>query len=379
MAHRPITIPDGGTRVRVLHVIESLETGGMERMVSALAQNLDPTRFEVRVLCLKRLGPIADELAAKGLAVERFRGTRGLMRYLAFLPLAQQMREWRPHVAHTHNSPALFFGAPAARLAGVRRIIHTEHGRAFPDARKYMLAERALSPLLHRYVCVSEQTRQDVAQYEGIAQSRLQVVPNGVMAPAVAPAAALQALRASCGIPAMAPVVGTVGRLVWEKHYTCLLQAFARVKRQVPESHLVLVGDGPERAKLEALAGELTLGDAVHFTGLRTDVALWHQVFDVFAMSSVSEGLPLALLEAMASSRAIVATRVGGIPLALADGAAGELVDRDDPDALADALITLLESPSQAAEFGARAQRRFREAYDVNAMVAQYSALYLDR
>lgn len=349
----------------------------MERMVSALVRVMDPERFELKVICLNRLGEITDEVLNAGIPVELFRGRPGVRRYVAFLPLAGQVREWSPHVVHTHNSSGLFFGAPAARIAGVRRIIHTEHGRAFPDAARYMLAERILSSLLTKYVCVSEQTKNDVAKFERISRELLAVIPNGVVQPSKANTHQLASLRKELGIPPEALIIGTVGRLVWEKDYATLVNAFARVHARRSDCRLVFVGDGPERIALEELVRSLALAPVVHFAGRRSDVGVWHQLFDVFAMSSVSEGLPLALLEAMAVGRPIVATRVGGIPLALNEGDAGLLVDPRDPAALASGILTLLNDADRRSQVGRVAEIRYREAYDIEAVAAAYGRLYL--
>jgi glycosyltransferase involved in cell wall biosynthesis len=350
----------------------------MERMVSALVRALDPDQFELKVLCLNRLGEVTEEIVGAGIPVEQFRGRPGVRRYIAFWPLAEQVRDWHPHVVHTHNPSGLFFGAPAARIAGVRRIIHTEHGRSFPDAARYMIAERVLSPLLTKYVCVSEQTKQDVAKFERIADSLLTVIPNGVPTPPTADAQKLASLRAELDIPPGVPVIGSVGRLVWEKDYANLLQAFAEVRAERGDCRLVLVGDGPERVTLEKLARDLMLAPSVQFVGRRADVGEWHQLFDVFAMSSVSEGLPLALLEAMAVRKPIVATRVGGIPLALNEGKAGVLVQPRNPQALARGVLKLLGNTERASALGHLAYLRYRESYDLAAMTAAYSRLYRD-
>lgn len=366
-------------RVRVLHVVESLETGGMERMVSALARALDPARFAVRVLCLKRVGGVVAELQAGHIPVHQFRGGRGIIRYMAFFPLARQMRPWAPDVVHTHNSASLFFGVPAARMVGAKRLVHTEHGRVFPDAKRYMLAERLLSTLIHRYVCVSDQTRSDVATYEKISPDRLCVIPNGVAASTVLTRSEKDGMRQALGIPRDAPIIGTIGRLVWEKDYHSLLRAFRAVRSACEEGvHLVIVGDGPERSALEAAATELEIRNAVHFVGLRSDVGRWHLLFDIFAMTSVSEGLPLALLEAMAAGRPIVATRVGGIPTALAHGSAGILLEPRDTTAMIEALSSLVQSPTERERLGHAAARRHQSTYSLASMTQAYVNLYTE-
>jgi glycosyltransferase involved in cell wall biosynthesis len=240
-----------------------------------------------------------------------------------------------------------------------------------------MLAERILSRLLTRYVCVSEQTKQDVARFERIHSELLHVIPNGVPEPPAANARQLAALRQELDIPPHAAIVGTAGRLVWEKDYVTLLRAFRDVRAARGDCHLVLVGDGPERIALEEVAREMSVAPYVHFAGRRTDIGVWHQLFDIFVMSSVSEGLPLALLEAMAVGKPIVATRVGGIPLALNEGEAGLLVHSGAPGALAESILGLLNDRERASALGKMAYARYGESYNITAMAAAYSRLYL--
>lgn len=364
-------------RIRVVHVVESLETGGMERMVSALARSVDRDRFACSVLCLKRTGPVARELVQASIPVHLYTPGPGASRYLAFRGLSSLLRTLNAHVVHTHNSPALFFGTTAAWLARVPGRVHTEHGRVFPDATKYMLAEYVLSRLLFRYVCVSERTRDDVARFERISPRKLEVVPNGVEAPAPVSERVLHALRQSFNIPENTRVVGALGRLVAEKGLDRLLKAWPAVIARCPAARLLIVGDGPLRAQLVEQAQRLDIAETVHFAGVRTDVNALHKLFDIFVMSSISEGLPLALLEAMAAGRPVVATRVGGMPDALEQGKAGVLVAPADPAGLADAIIQLLTQPTFAATVASQARQRFLDRFDVSIMARKYEQLYL--
>lgn len=348
----------------------------MERMVSALARGTDSARFAVSVLCTKRAGPVSIELQTAAVPVEVYRPAPMESRYLAFVGLARMIRRLQPDIVHTHNSAALFFGTTAACLAGVPRRIHTEHGRIFPDLPKYMLAERMLSHLLYRYVCVSEKTRDDVATFERVAHHKLCVIPNGVAAPKLVSARELRSLRTELRVGESDLVVGTVGRLVAEKGLDSLLRAWAHVLIVAPHAVLVVVGDGPLRATLEAQVNALGITASVRFAGVRTDVSALHSLFDVFVMSSISEGLPLALLESMSAGCAIVATTVGGMPLALAAGQAGLLVAASDPMAMSTAIGRLLLDPAERRHFGVAARSRFENEYHLQRMVDEYQALY---
>ena len=201
--------------------------------------------------------------------------------------------------------------------------------------------------------------------------------PSGVAPFRMAdPAERLRALD-GLDIPAGARLVGTMARLVWEKGLSHLLEAWREVQQAEAGAILLLAGDGPERAALEAQADSLSLHGSVRFLGMREDVAALLGSLDVFVMPSVSEGLPLALLEAMSAGLPVVATNVGGMPDALAAGAAGIIVRAADPQALSAAILRLLRDPVAASQLGEAGAARFRARYTAEAMAHAYQSLYL--
>lgn len=372
-------------RLRVLQVVETLDVGGMERMVATLCRTLSREAFEVRVLVSKSIGAIGHELLSAGVTVECANIRSDKADYLASFRLIPFIRSFRPNVVHTHASHALLYGGLAARLCGVKRIVHTEHGRRFPDKAHLMLAERWMSRYLHRYVTVSEALYGQVQRFEGIARRRLEVIPNGVADVVATDPTAVASTRAKLGGQRTGPVVGITARLVWEKGLEYLLRAWAvvAVSRQASGNApgtLLIAGDGPERTRLETLATDLGISDSIRFLGTISDTASFYRILDVFVLSSVSEGLPMSLLEAMAAGLPIVATEVGGIPEALDRGTAGLLVPPADTAALAAALMRFVGGHEPAADgvprFGHRARQRFVEHYTANAMTDRYVKLY---
>jgi glycosyltransferase involved in cell wall biosynthesis len=254
-----------------------------------------------------------------------------------------------------------------------------------------MHAERWLSRSLVRYVAVSDQLAEAVHRHERIPRERLAVIPNGVADLPPADAGEVAALRTALVGARPGPVVGVAARLVWEKGLDVLLRAWA-ARRAAPAERgtLVLAGEGPERSALERLVKELGIGDSVVLPGTITRVACFYRMLDLFVLSSVSEGLPMALLEAMAAGLPIVATRVGGMPAALDDGAAGVLVEPSDAQGLARAFDVLLSGagtihvngtsafrmPANAIALGATARQRFEHLYTARAMTSRYEAYY---
>jgi glycosyltransferase involved in cell wall biosynthesis len=240
-----------------------------------------------------------------------------------------------------------------------------------------MAAERAASVIVDRIVGVSEAMTEALHRHLRIPRRKLYTIANGVESSSGTSAAdrvrALERLQ----LPDGARLVGTASRLVWEKGLSHLLEAWNVVRQAEPNAVLLIAGDGPERTALEALTDSLALRSHVRFLGMRDDVAALLSSLDVFVMPSVSEGLPMALLEAMAVGRPIVATNIGGMPDALAAGEAGLIVPPADPAALATAIIQLLNDPGYATRIGAAAASRFQERYTARAMARAYEDLYL--
>ena len=363
-------------RLRVLHIVESLELGGMERMIATLARASAETGVQAGVMTTKRLGPVADELRAAGIPVFDAAVRTSPPDYLAFRGLARHIRGFAPDVVHTHNTAALLFGATGARLAGVRTVVHTEHGRVFPDRTLYMVAERLVATMVWRLVGVSDAMSRALIEHEHMPRARVLTIPNGVLPPVPATPDSVHAARASMGLAANARVIGVGARLVWEKGLDVLLRALPAVIRRVPETVLVIAGDGPEGPSLRALASELALGDRVRFLGVRSDLGTLINAFDVVTLPSLSEGLPMALLEAMAAERPIVASRIGAMPEALDGGGAGLLIPANDVGALAAALEELLANPERGRALGVAARRRFDERYTAAAMARAYAVTY---
>jgi glycosyltransferase involved in cell wall biosynthesis len=363
-------------RKRVVHVVETMGLGGMERMIATLAMTTDAEQYHVSVLCLKEFGAEADRLSEAGIEVHLAHVPRHRPEYFPFRRVERCLRALSPDVVHTHNTPGLVYGAVGAWLAGVPTIVHTEHGRQFPGRLRYAVAERVASTFAWRVVGVSDAMSSGLRRHVKIDRSKLRTIPNGVIAPEAPLPAEIRAVMDSIGVPPDAKIVGLAARLVYEKGIEYLLDAWPSITKSIPSAVLLLVGDGPERNALEARAEQLGIQASVKFVGMRSDVATFMHAFDVCVMPSVSEGLPLALLEGMAARRAIVATRVGGMPQALDDGRAGLLVEPRDAPGLANAIVRLLSHPDEAGQLGSAARARFEMRYTAHSMAAAYQTMY---
>jgi glycosyltransferase involved in cell wall biosynthesis len=362
--------------LRLTHVVESLERGGLERMVVDLARHQAAEGHAVQVLCLFRLGLLAAELAGAGIPVTSLDKRDGLD-LAAIRALRAQVMAHAAHVVHTHNPVAHYY--TAAALRGRVRMVNTRHGmgnRPFSVRREviYRLSLRRTASV----ATVCESARRNFVRHRIIPARKAVVIPNGIRVDDFAPQApaARAAALTRLGLPADGLYVGTVGRLNPVKDHAMLLRAFARLRGDFAGARLVLVGDGVTRAALEGLARELGLGEAVRFCGDRGDVRDLLPGFDVFALSSLSEGYSIALLEASACALPIVATDVGGNREIVADGVTGIVVPAANPDTFAAALARLAADPALRRRMGDAARSWARDHGTVAAMARRYLALY---
>lgn len=359
-------------RLHIAHVVLSLQPGGLENGVVNVVNGIDDTRFRSSVLCLKVAGEFAARVRAPGAEVHTFGLRKGNDLRLPWR-LAQHLRRHRVDVVHTRNAESFFYGSVAAKLAGVPRLIHSEHGRTFDDRALRFWAQRQLTRLADTVFALSEQLRRDLVKHVGLPAERIDVLYNGVDLARFGSADRRDA-RTRLGLAADAVVIGSVGRLVAVKNYPLLLRAMAHPA--LAHVTLVLVGDGPERATLEALAATLGLADRVRFLGHREDVAQLLPALDTFVLPSLSEGMSNTLLEAMACSVPAIASDVGGNAEIVRDGVDGLLFPSDDEAALRDALVQLVHNAAQREQMGRASRERVMSAFDIRSMMRAYEALY---
>ncbi|HEU0033259.1 MAG TPA: glycosyltransferase [Kofleriaceae bacterium] len=346
--------------------------GGQERVALDLAIGQRARGHHVSVISLAPPpdGAMAEEFEAAGVEVGRVPKRGGLDPTL--VPrLARELRRRRAEVVHTHNPLPLIYGAPAARLAGAAAI-HTKHGKN-PGSRGHRLLRRAAAQLAHAFVAVSDTTAEQARAQHDTPLSKLHTIPNGIRLDRYAPdPEARAAIRVELGL-GDAWVVGTVGRLDEYKNQAMLVRAMAPLLSS--RVRLVIVGDGDNRAEVEAAVAALSEPRWVVLTGRRMDVPRIVHAFDVFALSSKTEGLPLVVPEAMAAALPIVTTAVGGLPTVVDDGETGLLVPVDEA-ALGAALATLEADRDRAHRMGLRAREVALARYSHERMVDEYLALY---
>ena len=363
-------------KIRVMQVTHDLAIGGLQRVVETLCTTIDRDRFEMAVLCVRERGPIADRLEAANTQVTLLERPRHRPDYFPFARIARVLRAFGTDVVHTHNTEPLIGAGVAGLLTGRPTHIHTDHARSFPDKLRYMVAEHLLSYRTYRFVGVSDHTTEALRRYERIPASRLVTIPNGIDPRPFEAPVDRAAKRAELGIEGNGPVIGLGARLVEQKGLGYLLEALAQLKNEFPDITLVIAGDGPLRQRLEQQGRQLGVSDHLLLTGPRLDMPALLKTFDLYVLPSNYEGLPMALLEAMAAGCPIVATDVGGIPGAVSSEVNGLLVPKRDPGALAQAIARLLHDGALRRRFAHAARALFDKRFSGRAMTARYEALY---
>jgi sugar transferase (PEP-CTERM/EpsH1 system associated) len=367
----------GRAPIRVLHVLLSLEPGGLENGVVNVINRLDRDRFVSSVCCLKHAGEFARRIEDPRVDIHELHWRGGNDPRLA-LRLAGLLRRTRPDIVHTRNAEPFFYGFAGAKLARAQALVHSEHGRKFDDRPARFAVQRWMSRHTDAIFAVSGQLKSDLVKHIGMPEASVEVLHNGVdlsrfNVAARTDAPAREALRRDWGVPAGALVVGSVGRLVAVKNYGLLLRAVAA---SGPDLHLVLAGEGPERAALTALAASLGIASRVHLLGHSNDVDRVLGAFDVFVLPSISEGMSNTLLEAMAAGVPPVASDVGGNGEIVRDGVDGRLFPSDDEAALRACLVALCGDGAERARLAAAARERVLSTFDIDQMIERYERLY---
>lgn len=374
-------------RVLHFHTLPVVSGSGINTFLSMAG--LDRTRWTAALACAPG-GRLEEKVRAAGLEflpipfVQRVRPLDDLR---ALGACVAACRRWRPDVVHTHNSKAGFIGRLAARMAGVRAVVHTVHGFAFHDEEPplrralFLACERLAAPWADATIAISAPLR-TWARRVGIAgAASYRVIHSGIDAGfhQPVPPDERERLRAALGLVPADLAIGLVSK-IWEgKGHADLLEALVPLQGRWPNARVVFVGEGPLRPALEARARALGVEGAVIFTGFRDDVADVTAALDVACLPSHFEGMGRVVLEAMARGLPVVATRVGGIPDLVVDGATGLLVPPGDPAALAEALGRLLGDAPLRRRLGEAGARRAAEPrFAADTMVREIERVYLE-
>ena len=373
-----------GQEIRILHVIETLEVGGAETVVANLVNNASPG-FRPGVCCLMRTGPVAARIRPGVEIIELGKTGEGNDYRIPFR-LAQILQSRRIDIVQSHDWGTLLETAAAAALARTAAVhmahgptIHYPAGDGWAPIKRRMRrgAERLASLKLKRAIAVSEVVRRELLEDIGIPAGKVALVRNGIDL-ALKPPGDLGIKRQQLGLTAGDVLLVTVGRMAPIKNYSVLLQALAISAAEAPGLKLAMVGDGPERAKLEADAERLGLAGRVSFLGERNDVSDWLAIAHIFVLPSLYEGISIALLEAMAAGLPAVVSRVGGNPEVVVDGQTGLIVESGDAAGLARALVELAGDETRRRRMGLAARARVEAEFDLAKAVRRHEEIYLE-
>lgn len=365
----------GNHPLTVMHVIRSLDTGGMEIMLLELLRKLDTKKFRPLVCCLEGQGSNAQEAEGMGVKVVAEKKKDGFDPGLIFR-LARLLKRERVVICHSHNYLAQVYSTVASRLSRTPVTVHTQHGMAWLYRRKRWIKRRFLSYIADKTITVSTGARDAYIRSLRLPSHKVAVVPNGVDLTLFRSRPEAVMKREEIGLKNGDMVVGTVARLSPEKDHFNLLRAFSLVTSSRGNVKLLLVGDGPMRDKLKEMVRASGLMDKVVFLGNRRDVPELLNVIDIFVLPSLTEGLSMALLEAMATGKPIVATNVGGNPEIVMDGETGIIAPPRDPENMAGALLKILSNRELAREMGRKGRERVEKEFSLEKMTRGYEAIY---
>lgn len=361
-------------KIKLLHVIATLDPAGAENQLTRLVLNLDNTRFCSFVCCLTRGGaPLEAKLAAGGIPFCILH-KRGKLDPLALLKLLRIIRRYRPHVAHTWLFTSNAYGRLAAVLGDVPIRIATELS---VDAWKwgpYRLVDSFLVRFTDAVIVNADAVKRFYVEQQGVPASKVVLIRNGIDLNVFQPRPR-DVARQRFGIPQGAMLIGGAGRLDPQKGFPILVEAMSEVQKKCPQAMLVIAGAGPQRDALEAQAYKL--GERFRLLGYVEDIPTFMSALDIFVLPSLWEGLPHVVMEAMACGCPVVAAHIGGVGELIQDGVTGRLVVPRSPSALAEAIIQLLQSPDLRAEMGRKARLVAQREFDFMLMVRQTEELYL--
>ncbi|MES5817996.1 glycosyltransferase [Streptomyces sp. RG80] len=377
-------LPEAPTlpRIKVLHVITRFVTGaGGNTLMSA--EGMDPDRYEVWIAGVPG-GELWERARTAGIRTVEMPGFRHTLHptdLLVLVRLTRLIRRERFTVVHTHSAKGGFLGRVAARACRTPVVVHTFHGVSFHpymSRRRRMLyrfLERATRRFTHCFLAVAPRVAEQAVEERLAPPGRVRVVPSAVDLTHI-PQRFDPAARRMLGVPRAAALIGTVGRVDTQKAPLDFVRMAAAIRAEHPDTAFVMIGDGPLEDEVRLLAAEL--GVDLTVTGHRGDAHRLVAGLDVFAITSLYEGLGRALTEALAAARPVVATAVNGVPDLVEHGATGLLVAPADPDAAARAVGWLLDHPDQAAAMGRQGCRRVRAAFAPQTMCADVDACYRD-
>jgi glycosyltransferase involved in cell wall biosynthesis len=364
-------------KINLMHVVLSLEVGGLEKLVVEHAMSINRDIFNVEVCCCDRLGLLSETLHQNGIPVTLLQKNLEHFDYAYPLRLRRFLQEKNVHILHMHSG-AFFLGTMGALLARTPATVYTDHGRLLVDPTILILMERFAGRFVDKIIAVSNELESYLKQVVKVPAAKTTTIINGIDTTIYRYRPKPLRLLEEFNIPANSRIIGTVGRLAAVKDQMSMIEAFAIVHEKMPDTVLLLVGDGPMRNELDAAVERLNLNGSVLFTGNRMDVSHILNLFDVFVLTSLSEGTSISLLEAMSSGVAPLVTDVGGNPSIVESTVDGILVHPKDLKDISEKIIVLLKDDAMRSRIAKNAANKIRLHYGKDAMMVTYQNMYLE-
>lgn len=361
--------------IKTLFLLTSMPVGGAETLLVDLVRRMDRRRFSPEIACLKDLGELGELMSHEVKTTCNYLTNKWDLRVLP--RLANYLKQNRIDALVTVGAgDKMFWGRLAARLAGTPVIACALHSTGWPDGVGRM--NRALTPITDAFIGVAEEHGRYLRDQEGFPSEKVNVIPNGVDTNRFQPdITANSIVRQELSIPIDAPVCSIVAALRPEKNHDMFLKGAALIRQRFPDTRFLIVGDGPERDRLEQLKAHLGLSEAVRFLGTRKDIPAILAASNLCALTSKMEANPVSILEALSTRVPVVATRVGSVPTTVIDNETGFLVPAGDEAAFADRVSQLLAQPAEAARMGRNGRDLVCKDWSVDAMVRGYENLIL--
>jgi len=360
-------------KIHIMQVIFTLDFGGAERLAASISKNLSEDGFETSVCGLfGKEGPLAEAIRRQGNAYF-YLNAGEKSRLQLFKDFRRLLKEQSVDIIQAHGVYVLMHSFFPAKFSGTK-IVYTEHAKySINKYRKLKFAAKLLPNFVEKVVCVSEDLKDFFIRELDVSENSIEVIYNGVD---------LEIFRENNrsthlkGISNNASIIGNVARLSGPKDHFNLLVAFSKALKKNPNVMLVLVGDGELRPEIERTIDELQLFDKVILLGKRDDIPELLTGFDIFVLSSKREGFPISILEAMACSKPVIATNVGGVPEILTDGINGFVVPPENPDRLAEAILHLLKDKNLSEHMAKNGLETVKQYFSKEIMMMRYRNLF---
>lgn len=360
--------------IKLAYLLPGLKVGGLEKMVISLVSGLDRRKYYPAIVCFDTKGELAGEVEAQGIEVFLAKRRQGIDYFYA-LRLAKFLKKQNTDLLHAHNCTAFFYGTLAARLARIP-IVYTEHDRDFPPERRIAWLNKILSLIVEQVITVSDLLKGCLIKYESFNANKIKTIHNGVDPTPFSLSLDRKKYIDELGLEDASPLIGIVARLDRLKNHKLLLDAMQDIANEIPTVKLLIIGDGPTRKNLEEQADRGGLQNNILFLGMRGDVSNLLLLIDLFVLCSLSEGMPLALIEAMAAGKPIVATNVGGVSEIVRNGINGILVEPTNPAFLAKAILQILKNKDILRTMGENGREVFKQKFTLHKMIKSYEGVY---